>query len=282
MTTPPKGWGLDPWGLGPYGSIISISPLSLVSAVALSTNEVQVVLTQEPLHVSPTSPGDAFNPATWTVQRLGTLDYLNVLSIREIDPITFVLTVLQPFGPYSELHRVMSTTLLSKYGDLITGGISADFYGLLGQDVASAVIISQNRNALTKDIANPPTPIVAPDTIGGTLQISTDGDYKVESGVPLLRKLIIRRLITQKGEFFHLPDYGVGLKVKGIMGASDMIQLRAEIERQVLREPEVEAVNAVLLLGSSNDLTVQIRVKLRATGEQIDVSLSSSAGGVVL
>lgn len=281
MTTP-EGWGLDPWGLGPYGSIVSISPLSLVSAIAISTNEVQVTLTQTPLHESVTAPGDALNPTVWSVQRLGTLDFLNVLSVRVVDPVTYVITTLQPFGPHSELHRVSSITLLSEFGEPITGSTSADFYGLLGQDLASAVIAAQNRNALTKDIANPPTPVVVPSAAGGTLQISTDGDYKVESGLPLLRKLIIRRLISQKGEFFHLPDYGVGLAVKGILGAADLIQLRAEIERQVLREPEVAEVNATLILGASNDLTIQIRAKLRATGEQLDVSLSSSAGGVVL
>ena len=50
--------------------------------------------------------------------------------------------------------------------------------------------------------------------IGGSLRIGADGDYVADEGTELMKKLILRRLLTPKGAFFHLPDYGYGLAVK--------------------------------------------------------------------
>ena len=75
------GWGLDPYGLGPYGSAGAGVGINLVAAFATSTNDVEVELSGEPTHSSPGNTGDALNPNTWMVQRLDTTDFLHVVRV---------------------------------------------------------------------------------------------------------------------------------------------------------------------------------------------------------
>ena len=119
-----------------------------------------------------------------------------------------------------------------------------------------------------------------PDT--GALQIGADGDYTLQQGAALVRKLIIRRLITRPGEFYHLPDYGLGLRVKEPVPGS-IITLRGEIERQVELEPEVESALAKVSFSPTNNiLTIQLQVVLKATGESFQIGLAFSDSGLVV
>ena len=111
--------------------------------------------------------------------------------------------------------------------------------------------------------------------------INSGGDYELESGQPLLRKLILRRLTTPRGGFFHLPDYGIGLGVKDLLPDTSLLQLRADIFRQVEREPEVAEADVQLLLGSQNDLTVNVKGRLSSSGS-FSFSFPVTPRGVVL
>lgn len=278
------GWGKDQWGLESWGSAASLDPLAIESAVAINTKTVQVTLNREAQVIASTVAGDALNPATWVIQRLDTGFFFSVLSIVQISPLVFNVSVLQDFGPSSVTHRILSTTLLASEGSPIAGPPlnQADFAGLLSVAAKDERARANQRINAVQDVANPPFPTVGDNTtIGGTLQIDSSGDYRLESGAPLLRKLIIRRLTTPVGGFYHLPDYGVDLGVKKLLPAANLIKLRADINRQVQREPEVETSDVQLELGSDNDLTVRVKALL-SFGEPLDFSFTATSEGVVL
>jgi hypothetical protein len=276
------GWGLDPYGTGGFGSAPSVVGVSFVSAVALSTNEVRVTLSAEPLHTVSVGEGDAFNPNTWTVQRLDTLEFFNVVRVDEISPTVYKLTVLQPFGSALVAHQVSSATLRDAGGGILLPPRKANFAGALAEETATPDAKLASQNAQVRDVANPPLPVSAPDLIGGTLVVGASGDYENVSGSDLLRKLIIRRLITMPGDFFHLPDYGIGLRVKEPIPSGDLVKLKADIDQQVLAEPEVNNVNTFLSLTTDNVLYVQVRAQLKNTGQQIEIGVPIPTSGVVL
>jgi hypothetical protein len=264
------GWGLDPYGTGVFGSAVAGEGVALAHALAISTHEVEVTLTAEPLHSSAATPGDALNPATWAVQRLDTTAFLHVISVAPTSPRSYVATVLEPLGPAAILHRISSSTLLDASGGLLRTPRHQDFYGTTEAAIATASARAITRKTDARDLFNSPALL---DGEGGTLRVTSGGDYAEMSGAALVRKLILRRLTTAPGEFFHMPSYGVGLKGREPIRAGGMSALKTEIERQVLQEPEVAAAQASLLLDSSGVFTVTIKATLRKTGGSLDVTL---------
>jgi hypothetical protein len=265
-------WGLGEWGLDEWGGLPG--PLNIVSALALSTRVVRVTLSTTPKAFSTTASGDALNPSVWTITRPDTGQVFTIASIDQVTAVDFDITVVEPFGSISVSHEVSSTMLEKPTGELISTPYSALFNGIaaVGQDALS--------KRQQKDIANPQTSPGATG-LGGTLVMTSAGDYALVSGAELVKKLIIRRLITRPGEFSHLPTYGIGLAVKEPVSTSSLILLRREVERQVLEEPEVEAAQVALIIEpASGILTVNVRAKLTPTGESIETSFKLPTVGV--
>ena len=252
---------------------------SILSALALATNEVKVVLSGEPRHSSVFSAGDALNPSTWAIQRLDTTAFLHVLSVRPINPLTYGLTTLESFGSVLVTHRVSSSTLLDAAGFSLKTPRQADFLGLLDASVSTEEKKTYKHRGGSRDLFNSPTPIDDPSRFGGTLIINSVGDYQDMSGDALIKKLILRRLLSHPGDFFHLPEYGIGFRNKEPVFGGGLSRIKAEIERQVLQEPEVDVAQASLTL-DANTLTVLVRAKLRASGTQLSVSLPLRSDGM--
>jgi hypothetical protein len=278
MTTPPLGWGLDPYGTGVYGSSMLGTGISLVSATAVGTRLVDVVLSGPAMHVSTSSPGDALNPATWIVQNLDTLEYLDVVTVTALTPSSYQLLTLEPFGPVSVTHRVSSLTLKDVAGNLLIPPRHADFYGIMGETVTDPDQLAAGRGAYARDISNPQTPAESLGVLGGTLVLTSGGDYETVTGSDLVRKLLVRRLLTSPGDFFHLPEYGIGFRLKEPIAAANLVSLKAEIEQQARREPEVEEALASVTLDANGILTVMLRARLKSSGQQIDVKVPVASG----
>jgi hypothetical protein len=273
VRTRPPGWGFDDEGILPYGDAAAGIGAALGSAKAISTREVRVQVTNLVQDNSPFLAGDALNPNTWTIQRLDTAAFLNVVSVTQTGTYEYTLLTLEEFGPVAVTHRVSSSTLLDASGALLVSPRQQDYLGLLdaGKVSLEATLASQRRGA--RDLANPQAP--GDGVSAGTLQIKADGDYALEAGRALLQKLILRRLMSSPGDFFHIPEYGVGLRVKEPIPASDLGRLKSSIEKQVLREPEISQASATVSLSSAGVLTVTVRARVRATGEEIQVGYQS-------
>ena len=74
-----------------------------------------------------------------------------------------------------------------------------------------------------------------------------------------MSKLLLRRLTTFRGEFPHLPEYGLGVRAKELFTSARLPELRAEIVRQLSREPGVTNVSALVSLLRDGQLHVAIR-----------------------
>ncbi len=265
------GFGISPFGLSAFGLVgAGTAPLAMANAIAVSTNTVRVTLTAVALHSSSSTAGDALNPSTWSVVRDDTGFVFTVAQVTEpnFSGMVFDITVLEPFGSISVTHTVASTTLLSSTFVPITAPTSEDFEG-----VASAVESIVRRKLTTVDIANPPNPVNT-DSPGGTLVITSGGDYAYVSGTELLKKLIFRRLTTPQGGFFHLPTYGLGLGVKEPPTIADMIALKAAIDQQCEQEPEVANSDCSVSFDNANGiLFVKLAVTQQSTGGVLNANL---------
>lgn len=274
------GWGRDAYGTGPYGSTFTGVGVSFVSALATSSHTIRVTLSGDAMHITPALDGDATNPATWVIQRLDTAAFYTPIAVTPVTPAIYDITVLEALSGILVTHRISSTTLLDAGGNLTVAPRHADFAGLLAEDMISELSVLSNKRAQSTDLANPPAPRLDTLLSGGTLRVNSAGDYVTVTGAELVRKLVIRRLISVPGDFFHLPNYGVGIKEKEPVPVADLVQLKSRIEFQVKKEPEILDALASITLDPRGILTVQLRAKLKS-GEQIDTSVPLSTSVVM-
>lgn len=275
----PPGWGFDDQGQLPYGDAVAGIGAHVVDAHLISTRQVAVSVSNLVQDNSPFLAGDALNPATWTLQRLDTMVFLHVVSVQQTGTYTYVLLTLEEFGPVTVTHKVGSTTLLDLAGEVINSPQYATFLGITDATIITLDAQLAARRVAVRDIANPQ--VAGTPFFAGTLLLGGDGDYVVESGPPLLRKLILRRLMSTPGDFFHLPDYGLGLRQKEPIPTTDLGRLKTTIEQQILREPELVNVVASISLATNGVLTVQVQAQERSTGEKVAVGyVAGQAAGV--
>lgn len=256
------GWGTGSWGLGSWGSLPG--PLYVVSATAIANRTVRIELSVAPLDLSAGGTGDALNPATWFVMRLDTGFSFTIASVVEVTSTVFDLILVEELGGFFVTHEAGSYTLVKPTGGLIQTPYTAQFPGI------SASVETARQQVFGRDLANPPAPTGF--SVGGTLRMNAAGDYELVAGAELVKKLIIRRLVTTPGDFFHLPNYGLGLAVKEPLRTNDLISLRKDAERQILEEPEVQAAQVSLSLSSDGILNVIARARLRPTGETVETT----------
>lgn len=277
--TLPSGWGLGDWGISPWGTGETGLLDSYGRIFATGDRRIRVILTFEPTHQSVNTVGDALCPRTWIVSEPVTGRRFHVLAVVEISPTEYDLTTLELLE--NALVQLQLTAPALKY---VTGAPVVGFsIGFAGQ-VATYNATAQAQNAAAgyslRDVANPPTPN---SPVGGTLEVTSEGDYKSVSGAPLIRKLIMRRLVSKPGDFFHLPAYGAGLNEKVPLASTDLRRLSKLIEQQVMLEPDVAAVKVSLsMIAASQTLVIQMQVRLQQTGETVAVGLSVSNGSVQL
>lgn len=260
-----SGYGTIPYGLGLYG-LGGAGPLSVVSAQASSERTVVVTLTRPPLQSSSIGTGDATNPASWSITRADDGTVFHVLSARVLgDPSQVEIYTLEKFFEFSILHLVSCPGLLDQTGALILLPSSATFAGCRAVPQISAAARGEST-----DLANPQT---SENDTAGVYHVDSSGDYKDVSGIPYLQKLIIRRLTTSPGGFFHLPSYGLGISVKSPLKTADMGKLKAQIELQLAREPEFSAVSVRVTLSNDGILTILVRALLSKTNQEVSVPI---------
>lgn len=268
VVVPPGGWGKQPYGVSAFGASVA-GAVSMKRALAVTTRQVDVELTGAVRDNSPYFEGDALNPSTWQVQRLDTNAQIPVVGVEQVGTNTYRILCLEEFGPASVEHLVSTANLLDASGNLLATPRQLTFLGLLDEDAASNEAKLAKRRVAVRDIANPQKL--------GTLVVDAGGDYQTVTGEELVRKLILRRLMSTPGDFFHLPEYGLGAATKEPLRVSDVARFKAAVERQVLEEDEVETARATVTLSANGVLEVVVRARLAQSGQQISVSYSPSA-----
>lgn len=259
------GWGLGGWGLSPWG-LGGASSFTILLAHALTERSVGVYLSKSAAARSTIIPGDALNPTTWAMTRNDTGEQLLVLASRDLgDALAFELFILGKLGSSLVEHTVSAPSLLTPSGETLVPPTFYDFAG------CKAVKVKASPASMV-DIKNSST---SGTEIGGVLEVGSDGDYAIHSGMDMLRKLVIRRLVTVPGEFFFYDrSYGVGFRVKEPLPNVNLVKLRNQIELQLQQEPEFSRVAVRLTLSPSGVLNIHVSALLRRTNEEVVVPIA--------
>lgn len=271
------GFGSSPYGLGAYGS--SPTTITVAGAFAISTHGVRVLLSAEPLHSDEFSTGDALNPLTWTVQNDTMGQAIVVIAASMHDATSVDLVTLDALGDHLDRHTVTAVGLLSVDGFAVTLPNSADFDGVV--QTMDPVERARAEDFRDRDLANPPFQLDRGLGAAGTLQISDDGDFTTEAGVPLTRKLVLRRMNTRRGSFRHLPEYGVLIAEKEpISSGGDLQTILRDIEQQAEQEPDVARAVAHGMLDRSGVAVIQLAIQASG-GTTINMRMGAVAGRIV-
>lgn len=265
-------WG-DGWGSGPWGGDLG-STLLLESLGFHRDNVIRAVFSA-PIYLSTIlDPGDASDVSRYSVQPVaGTFGFegsaahaLTVVSAaigEEGDALTggaFVdastipgrvldLTLDRGAAPAPTEYDV-TLRVQSNVGEFFDGTARTVAFRRLIVDASGDAI------APARDFHNPPTLEAALDPLPdpfdarllATMRVAEDGDYGFDEGVASYKKRVLRRLISRRNGFVHLPGYGIGVvdMAKRLARADLRAQLIADTETQVAREPETEKCRAGL------------------------------------
>lgn len=261
-----------------------MAAFNLVSVLPIATRTIRVAFSDEPLNVSDIGAGDVYNPYNWVVTTDLAAEFPYRFTVLEIlatsDPAIWDVVLLQALRSNSWTHRVSCPLIVEPDFTPMTDPTELDFPGVLSTAQVDANARAVDRRFAMQDLANPP--FALPTEVGGTLKVGPGGDYANETGQKLLKKLIIRRLITPKGAFFHLPGYGVGLNAKTPLPQGDVVKLKKDIETQILAESEVQAVAVAVSYRGQNEYDIFIKAKLKTPGDPVAVTLSQSQQGLVV
>jgi hypothetical protein len=293
-------WGLGQWGIGGWGIPGPGDQLELQFADAIRDNVVRLVFNRAVYFTSLETPNDGAAIGHYEVQAVaGTVgeDGLPARPVfvarvdlaavegaggREID-----VTVDRSFSPYPAQYLVSVNGLRATTGELLTPGhTSYTFFGAaeIEEQLLPGDILVRG------DLANPQTrqAIGSAGTIGeieaqGSYPVDETGDYSIDQGLLSYRKRIFRRLITRRGAFAHLPDYGVGTIdiVKQLSRPRTRETLAAEAEAQIQLEPETVAVSVRVRVveDAQNPGLVFFLVKARTkAGDVVATSVPISIG----
>lgn len=273
------GWGILPYGLGPWGSLPT-GTVYVANARAVSTREVDVTFSDLVQDNANYLAGDALNPLSWHLIRLDTSEVFHILQVTQVSTYTYRILTLEEFGPISVTHRVTAITVLDTFGQLLTAPKFFDFFGITDEDKKDYDAILAKRQTAVRDYSNVQVP--DPEYTGGTLKLNAGGDYETETGASLVKKLIYRRLMTIPGDFFHIPDYGVGLRVKEPVSIGKISSLKKGIQQQILQEPEVKAAAVSVTISATGILSVIVNATLKQTGQSVSVGVTLNQQTVVL
>lgn len=273
------GWGGGHEGWGGSPGSFSSGPNPITGAVAIAENVIRVYFGAAPYYSQLLDPYDASNPALWTVTAVTTTTGIDGNAARACsvisvavgsEPASIDLTLDRPMTPWPATYSVAQSGLA--YGQppslspIAPSGISLP--GTYRQ------IIAANPDALapSRDFANPQTAsdITTASSLLGTYPTDDSGDYAVDSGLISYKKRCLRRLITRKNAFAHLPGYGVGVPTYGkrLQKAGVRAAIASDAEAQIGQEPETNAVSVTALQDDTDPGLVWFIIKAQTKSGQ--------------
>lgn len=278
------GWGAAPWGAGEWGA--GGDDLQLVQAVAIRENMVRLTFNTAPRFTGVLDPHDASNPERYQVVAISDAREVEVVHVEQaaVDGAVGAIidiTLDRSMTGYPEEYRVAVNQLTTMDGALLDVNFTSYTFPALYRYVQPP---ARDLKLPSRDIANPqtlqamldPLPDVSFNVLG-SIPVNADGDYAFDDGITNLKKRIYRRLLTSKGKFAALPDYGVGVpgKLKKLGTAAVRLQLAAEAEKQIAQEPDVLGVKVRVENDQSTPGLTRFKIRVRAkfSDAPIDVDI---------
>jgi hypothetical protein len=228
----------------------------VAGGLTFDAQTVRLSYNVDALDFSPLGPHDALNPNNYDMTVVtGSGSKPNILRIVRVpaSTVAFDVQVDRPLLS-TTLYRTTVQNVTAELGDPMGFPNFADTQGVFAQP-------------LTPRRQKPVEGDFALDILSGRIFLDSQNDIAVMSGKEYLRKRIVRRCVTTKGAFYHLPDYGVGLVPKQrLLNAAKLGEVRAEILSQIRQEDDLLNPEVSLTFTTSGVLTVDIRGTVR-TGE---------------
>jgi phage baseplate assembly protein W len=105
-------------------------------------------------------------------------------------------------------------------------------------------------------------------TEAADLLITPAKDWQIVRGREALRQSLLRRLITNPGEWATLPQYGVGARlfVKERNTKAKRDELANRIRDQFLRDPRVASVDQIVIESLPEDFGIKLAVYVTPKG----------------
>lgn len=255
------GFGDIEWGDGAWGA--GAPALQLLRADPIRDNVVRLTFNVPPLFTELLGPHDASSRKRFSITGLSS-------DARDVTPVlverasgggrTLDITVDRPFSGVPALYQVVAEDLVSAIDEspLDTSATTAEFLGL------KRFVAPPRRDAAvpSRDIANQFDSFQSTEPGLAVIPVDDTGDYATDEGVISLKKRLHRRLVSKKGRFAHLPDYGLGVPdlLKTLNRQRVRAQLKADSESQFTQEPEVES--ALVTITTNPDTPSIMRMKI--------------------
>ena len=273
-------WGAGSWGGGPGAGI------QFVDVVAIRENALRLEFDQAVNLTGLLAFDDASRPDLWNVTaspmsiglsgdparpvRIVRVELAGEDDgVADVDYGRFVNLILdRPMTAFPAVYTVTWTDIYAK--DLASSSSgSSDVYAVYRLLEQPQIQVPKP----SRDFANPQTTAAAIESLPdpnasfvlGTFGVDDTGDYAQDEGTVNLKKRIIRRLITRKGAFAHLPNYGVGIpdQAKKLAQAIVISKLKADAEVQIAQEPDVLQSRVIVVINSSTPNIVRFRVAVK-------------------
>lgn len=262
-TTAPEGWGGAEYGAGAYG--IGAPILQLLEAYAVRENVVRLKFNVAPYFSGILNPNDASSRKRYQITTVGARAVRPVVITQAGGAGTLLdVTTDRPFSGYPAGYRIAVNNLVAAVsGNLLDSAkASFQFFGLarhIAPKLRDTVVPS-------RDIANRYDPIQSAELGSAVIPVDDTSDYAFDEGVISLRKRLHRRIVTVKGRFAHLPEYGLG--VPGLLKKLNRQRVRAELkadaEIQFQQEPEVERAVVNITTEPNQPSIMRFRVSIQA------------------
>jgi hypothetical protein len=262
MTMQVFGWGASRWGGSAWGGSTG-GALALNAVLAIRENVVRLAFNVPVYFSTILDPPDASEPEKYAVTPVAGTTGLDGEAARTVTPVLVTLpsaaldgippvdegrfvdvTLDRPLSAEGALYEVTVQDLFSK--DLATTITSATlaldglFRRLVPPQVDAAPV---TRDLSNVQVLSEPGSAAAPTrTVEmGTIRADDSGDYAFEEGTSTLKKRVLRRGVTRKNGFAHLPGYGVGIPDLGkhLAISANISAIAADYQAQILREPDV-------------------------------------------
>ncbi len=277
-------WGSGSWGSGSFGGALD-GDIELVAAVAYRENVIRLEFTKPVNLTGLLEEADASRIDKWTVTADTSTTGMNDETARAVRPA--LVTLGLDVAPEDE-GRFVDVTLdrpMTPFPAIYV----VDFVQIFAEDLGSIIAGDVRVDATFKTLAEPridqarpvrdfaiPTTIADARSTGpnpenalslGTYTVDDTGDYALDEGLVSLRKRVVRRLVTRKGAFAHLPGYGVGIPdyLKRLAISSTLSALASDAEAQISQEPDVAKVKVSATVDPNIPNLVRFRVVVRPT-----------------
>ena len=249
-------WGRH-WGRF-WGHFSPGAPFGIELAWASAPNAFRVAFTKQPHLITPLHPGDVSKLSNWTLTRQDASQTLTILTVSPVqdEPLLAEFTIVQRWAASLAEYRIVGNAALRAADGIepIATPAQADFFG--SPNAAPNI----ERALPLVDIYSPQT---SPTTISGGIEVGSNGDYRLESGMSLLKKIITRDVLYEQDEFMHLAgqDFGFGAREKELIKPVDLVTRKRKLEDRIARNPEVRSVTVRIDQYADGRQVIQVRAR---------------------